>query len=173
MWLEYFGSTYYYCAHPWKLKNKEERVQMLYYILSNNLTPINKDKWKGSNTLGAGGGMSSSSKWKTMLCQFLLWLHKLLLHRAGAVSTNNWVSIFQTACHTLVAEARLDQAHRTFSLKMLGSTHCWPLACCRLAWFPASASDDLDLLPWDISLDSLRSAVPIATFMCLVLKHLA
>ena len=36
-----------------------------------------------------------------------------------------------------------------------------------------SASDDLDLLPWDISLDSLRSAVPIATFMCLVLKHLA
>ena len=42
---EYFGSTYLYCAHPWKLgeeeeeeEEEEEKVQILDYIFKNAIT---------------------------------------------------------------------------------------------------------------------------------------
>ena len=47
---EYFGSTYLYCAHPWKLEEEEEeeeeeeKVQILDYIFKNAITQKKTNK---------------------------------------------------------------------------------------------------------------------------------
>ena len=72
---EYFGSTYLYCAHPWKLKEEEEeeeeeRAQILDNIIKNNITQ--NRQIKKSNALGAG--VSFASKWKTRNRKVEVWV---------------------------------------------------------------------------------------------------
>ena len=56
----------------WRRKRKEERVQLIYYILKNKKHQTKKDKWKGSNTMGEG--VSFASKWKTRNRKGIVWV---------------------------------------------------------------------------------------------------